>query len=314
MSNLRDISLTQLVYFVRCAESASMTQAAASLLVAQSAVSASIANLERSLGTPLFVRRHSRGLALTTAGETFLRRTRRVLADLDDAMADVDPGLASGTLRVGVFPTLAPFHIPEIAHRLARSHPGIEPEFVELSAGEIDAALGDHAIEVALTYDLGLRPTTVRERLRVTSVYAAFASDHPLACRERVSIAELVDEPMVLLDLPHSRDFFIDVFAHHGLVPRVRHRFASFETVRSMVSRGHGFTLLSQRPGHDLTYAGERLAVVELREEVDGLDIVLAAAQPLHAVGRRAQAFAAQCRAVLAGAPVPTDDGGVPAA
>ena len=90
--DLRDISLTQLVYFARCAELSSMKEAAASLHVAQSACPRRSANLERRLGAPLFVRRRAKGLVLTAAGETFLIRTRRILADIDDAMAAVDPG------------------------------------------------------------------------------------------------------------------------------------------------------------------------------------------------------------------------------
>lgn len=305
MTGLRDISLTQLVYFARCAELSSMTDAAASLFVAQSAVSTSIANLERRLGTPLFVRRRAKGLVLTAAGEAFLVRTRRILADIDDAVAAVDPGNVNGTLPVGVFPTLAPFYLPEIAQRLAQAYPGIDAQFVELSAGELESALADRAVEVALTYDLGLGASVHRERLRQAPLYLAVGPGHPLAGRDRVRITELANEPMVLLDLPHSRDYFTGVFARHGIAPVIRHRFTSFEAVRAMVARGHGFTLLNQRPVHDLTYDGGRLVVIDLAEEAGGLDIVLASAQPATALSRRAQAFAQQCRTVLGPHAVP---------
>ena len=300
MPDLRDISLTQLVYFARCAELSSMTEAAASLHVAQSAVSTSIGNLERRLGTPLFVRRRAKGLVLTAAGETFLVRTRRILADIDDAMAEVDPGQVSGKLRVGVFPTLAPFYLPEIAQRLALAYPGIDAQFIELGADEVESALADHAVEVALTYDLGMGASVHRERLIQAPLYVAVGPDHRLAGRDRVHIFELADEPMILLDLPHSRDYFTEIFTRRGLAPVVRHRFTSFEAVRAMVARGHGFTLLNQRPVHDLTYDGGHLVVIELAEEAGSLDIVLASAQPMRTLSRRAQAFVAQCRAVVA--------------
>ena len=298
--DVRDVSLTQLVYFMRCAELSSMTEAASSLHVAQSAVSTSIANLERRLGTPLFVRRRAKGLLLTAAGEIFLARVRRVLADIDDAMAAVDPGNFSGGLRIGVFPTLAPFYLPEIAQRLARTHPGIDPEFVELSADGIEGALASHSIEVALTYDLGLSPAVHRERLGRAPLYAAVAPEHRLARRRTIPIAELAAESMILLDLPHSRDYFTAVFTGNGLAPLVRHRFTSFETVRAMVARGHGFTLLNQRPVHDLTYDGGRLVVIDIKEDTGGLDIVLASARPMEGLSRRARAFVEQCRSVVA--------------
>lgn len=299
MASRRDLSLAQLVYFERCAELSSMTEAAASLHVAQSAISTSIANLEQRLGTPLFIRRRAKGLELTAAGELFLVRTRRILADLDDAVTAVDPTNLRGPLRVGVFPTLAPFYVPEIAQQLSRTHPDITPEFVERSAGDLEADLTARSIEVALTYDLGLGPDIHRERLCQVPLYAAVGPDHALAARSHVSLAELAGEPMVLLDLPHSRDYFTDVFAGLGFAPTVRHRFTSFEAVRAMVARGQGFTLLNQRPVHDLTYDGGRLVAIDLDDDVGGLDVVLASIVPVDALSRRARAFAEQCRQVV---------------
>jgi len=207
----------------------------------------------------------------------------------------------SGKLRVGVFPTLAPFYLPEIAQRLAQAHPGIDCQFVELSADELESALTDHAVEVALTYDLGMGASIHRERLREAPLYVAVGPDHRLADRDRVYAFELANEPMVLLDLPHSRDYFTEIFTRRGIAPVVRHRFTSFEAVRAMVARGHGFTLLNQRPVHDLTNDGGRLVVIKLEEEAGSLDIVLASIQPMSALSRRAQAFVEQCRAVVGG-------------
>src|SRR5258708_37233188 len=105
---------------------------------------------------------------------------------------------------------------------------------------------------------------------------------------------------MVLFDLLFSRAASTEIFTRRGIASVVRHRFTSFEAVRAMVARGHGFTLLNQRPVHDLTYDGGRLVVIELEEEAGRLDIVLASAQPLRTLSRRAQAFVAQCPAVVA--------------
>ncbi|MCR2764260.1 LysR substrate-binding domain-containing protein [Microbacterium sp. zg.B48] len=298
MPEPRDVSLAQLIYFTRCAEYSSMADAAAALYVAPSAISNSIANLEKRLGTPLFIRRRAKGLMLTSAGQAFLARTRQILFDLDDAISAVDPDQLTGDLRVGIFPTLAPFYLPEIAERLASQFPGIAPQFVELSAGELEPALRDNVVEVALTYDLGLGPGIHRERLKQAPLYAAFSADHPLAQRERVYIFELAEEPMVLLDWQYTREYFTQIFANRGLVPNIRHRFSSFETVRAMVARSRMFTLLNQRPAHDLTYDGGRLVAVEVDED-SGLAIVLASAQPITSLTRRPRAFVDACRSIV---------------
>jgi DNA-binding transcriptional LysR family regulator len=131
-------------------------------------------------------------------------------------------------------------------------------------------------------------------------LYVAVAPDHHLAGHDRIRIDELADEPMVLLDLPYSRDYFTTTLTRLGVAPKIRHRFTSFEAVRAMVARGHGFTLLNQRPIHDLTYDGGSLVVIELEEETGSLDVVLASIQPIEALSRRALAFVEECRAVVA--------------
>src|ERR1700710_2834137 len=69
---MRDISLSQLRYFLMAAEHGSMTEAAGALFIAQSAVSSAVARLEDSLGTQLFIRQRAKGLVLTADGLEFL--------------------------------------------------------------------------------------------------------------------------------------------------------------------------------------------------------------------------------------------------
>ncbi|WP_108249099.1 LysR substrate-binding domain-containing protein [Planctomonas deserti] len=298
-SSSRDLSLTQLRYFVAAAEWESMTDAAASLYVAQSAVSTSIANLEDSLGTQLFIRRRAKGLLLTASGQELLTRARDILAAIDDAVDVLRPDTISGRLEAACFSTLAPFYLPEILHGMSTRFPELELQIRDLSADEINEAISTRAIEVALTYDLGLDPSIVRERLASVPVYAAVALDHPLAARTEVHLHELVEEPMVLLDLPVSRDYFLRAFTGLGLTPMVRHRFGSFEAVRSMVARGHGFTLLNQKPVGDYTYDGGRLHTLRVIDECPGMEIVIASASGPGALSRKARVFAEQCRRTL---------------
>ena len=74
-------TLVQLRYFLAAAEDGTMTGAAKTLVVSQSAISTAIAQLERELGVQLFVRHHARGLTLTAVGEDFVRELRPFLDD-----------------------------------------------------------------------------------------------------------------------------------------------------------------------------------------------------------------------------------------
>lgn len=301
-STRRDLSLTQLTYFVAAAETGSMTAAADEHFVAQSAISTSIANLEQALGVQLLIRRRAKGLQLTAAGSDLLMRARSILAAVDDAVGAVRPESVSGRVNVGFFRTLVPFYLPTIIRGLGLDHPEMHVEVSELTADQVGEALSRNAIELALCYDLGLGPDVHQEVLSTVPLYAAVSQSHPLASQESVSLQELAEEPMVLLDLPISRDYFLQAFTDYGLRPWVRYQFANFEAVRAMVANGHGFTLLNQQPKAGYTYSGTRLHHLRIVEKTRPLAIVLAWPMATEALTRKGELFAERCRKAVAAA------------
>ena len=93
---------------------------------------------------------------------------------------------------------------------------------------------------------------------------------------------------MVLLDLPDSRDYFESMLVDAGVQPRIQYRSASYETVRGMVARGHGFSILNQEPAHHGTYDGGEVVAVPIRGDAPGLPIVIARAHVVRATAGRA--------------------------
>lgn len=303
VDQLRGISLTQLRYFIRVAERESMTRAAEDLYVAQSAVSSAVAHLEKELGVQLFIRRHAKGLILTAAGKELLLRARQTLTALAESLESIAGEAQAfwGPLHVVCFSPIAPFYLPSILAGLKRDHPGLEVHVTEAVAGEVGEYLESGRAEVALTYDLALGDGIDRDVLAEIHPYAALPAAHRLAGETSVKLADLVDEPMILVDLPFSRDYFIGVFTDRGLQPNVQYRSSSYETVRAMVAQDHGYSLLHQRPATDSTYAGGRVVAVPLADEVRPLRVVVASLQSMR-MSRRAGAFAERCRAVVTGA------------
>jgi DNA-binding transcriptional LysR family regulator len=303
VDQLRGISLTQLRYFIRVAERESMTRAAEDLYVAQSAVSSAVAHLEKELGVQLFIRRHAKGLILTAAGKELLLRARQTLTALAESLESIAGEAQAfwGPLHVVCFSPIAPFYLPAILAGLKRDHPGLEVHVTEAVAGQVGEYLESGRAEVALTYDLALGDGIDRDVLAEIHPYAALPAAHRLAGEDSVKLADLVDEPMILVDLPFSREYFIGVFTERGLQPNVQYRSSSYETVRAMVAQDHGYSLLHQRPATDSTYAGGRVVAVPLADEVRPLRVVVASLQSMR-MSRRAGAFAERCRAVVTGA------------
>ncbi|BBY15858.1 LysR family transcriptional regulator [Mycolicibacterium litorale] len=300
VDQLRGISLTQLRYFIRVAERESMTRAAEDLFVAQSAVSSAVAHLEKELGVQLFIRRHAKGLILTPAGRELLLRARQILTALAESLESIagDARALWGALHVVCFSPLAPFYLPSILTGLKLEHPGLELLVSEAVAGEVGEYLESGRAEVALTYDLALADGIEREVLAEIRPYVALPAGHRLADAPSVHLRDLVEEDMILVDLPYSRDYFIGVFTARGLAPKIQYRSGSYETVRAMVAQHHGYSLLHQRPATDTTYGGGRVVAVPLADDVEPLRVVVAHLGSLR-LSRRARAFTDRCRVVV---------------
>jgi DNA-binding transcriptional LysR family regulator len=294
-------TLVQLRYFEAAARHLSMTAASRELLVSQSAVSTAIAQLERELGVQLLLRHHARGLSLTTAGQAFHQRVLDFLAhgaELVEAARQAGTDLV-GPLTVGCFTTLAPFRLPGLLAEFESRHPRVHVSLREGEHSALKAGLRSGEFEVALLYGYDLDDDIDRVVVDTAPPYALVSPGHRLARWKRVALADLAGEPMVLLDLPHSREYLQSVLRGAGVEPEIRHRTTGYETVRALVAHGHGFALLNQRPSAESTYAGERAVPLALTDEVASLEIVVAWMRGVR-LTRRAQEFVKLCRDLYA--------------
>jgi DNA-binding transcriptional LysR family regulator len=289
-------TLVQLHYFAAAVDCGSMTAASRELMVSQSAVSTAIAQLEKALGVTLVLRHHAHGLALTAAGRAFHSELRAFLAhsqELADTAANAGQVLV-GDLTVGCFATLAPFQLPRILARSREAHPAVSVHVLEAEHAELKRALRTGACEVALAYGYDLEEDLVPTHIGAAAPYALVPEHHRLAGRAAVALRDLVDDPMILLDLPHSADYFLSLFADRRLEPLVRHRSTGFETVRALVAAGEGFAVLNQKPSNDTTYTGQRVVTVPISDGIAPLDVVLVRLRGARAT-RKAEAFMRLC-------------------
>lgn len=154
------MTLTQLRTFLVLAESGSVHAAASQLFVTQSAVSASLAALQRSLGIQL-VRREGRGLRLTEAGVVYADYIRRALGLLDEAgiaaQSEADP--ERGTLRIAALTTAGEQILPRLLASFRRRHPQVGVQLEVGNRERVRALLHRHDVDLLL----GGRPPSARE-------------------------------------------------------------------------------------------------------------------------------------------------------
>src|SRR5688572_17730717 len=125
-------TLRQLQYALAVGETLSFRKAAQRCRVSQPSLSAQLAQLEAALGVRLFERDRRRVLP-TSAGRVLIERARQVVIGADELQAAagnfVDP--LSGTLRVGIIPTVSPYLLPDVAPALHRAFKRLRLQWVE---------------------------------------------------------------------------------------------------------------------------------------------------------------------------------------
>ncbi len=241
--NLRDLR-----YLVALAEERHFGRAADRCYVSQPTLSAQIRKLEEYLGVTL-VERQPKRVTLTETGEKIVERARRLLLEADAivevAKTDRDP--LAGPLRLALIPTVGPYLLPHVARPLKRALPRLKLMLYEYQTGPLLEKLRDGELDLGI---LAL-PVSV-DGLATAELYEepftlAVPANHPLAARERVRVADLEGEALLLLEDGHClRDQALEVCSRINVGEEGDYRATSLETLRQMVAAGHGVTLLPE--------------------------------------------------------------------
>lgn len=258
--NLRDLE-----YLVALDTHRHFHKAADACFVSQPTLSGQLKKLERHLGVQLVERGRRQRVLLTPIGQEVARRARRMLQEAGEieqlARTAQDPYL--GSLRLGLIPTLAPYLLPHIVPALKSAWPDLElllqevqttPLLAQLEAGELE--LGALALPVA---DEGLSCAELFEEPFCLAVYPG----HRLARRKRVTVEDLHQETMLLLDDGHCfRDQALEICFSAGAHEKTSFRGTSLETLRQMVVARSGLTLLPQLAA----YADQGLVMIPFQQ------------------------------------------------
>jgi LysR family transcriptional regulator, hydrogen peroxide-inducible genes activator len=241
-----NFTLRQLQYIVAVAEAASFRKAADQCNVSQPSLSSQIAQVENALGVKLFERDRKRVL-LTTAGRELVARAREILIsahDLSDAARRfVDP--FTGTLRIGVIPTVSPYLLPAITPRLRSKFERLRVSWVEDKTDALLQALERGTMDAAILA-LGAGMNDLEQEIIGRDEFVlASSKEHKLAGQSSpASRRHLNNENILLLDDGHCfRDQALEFCGAAG-AKELEFRATSLSTLVQMVAGGAGVTLL----------------------------------------------------------------------
>lgn len=252
------MDLRKLEIFVRVAQLKNFSRAAASLHMAQPAVSIAIRKLEEEVEARLLDRsgRHAR---LTAEGENLLKRAQFILREVEDlkrstsAMRD----LMQGELSIGCPSMLATYFLPDLLSGFLRKHPGLHAAVTQAGTTRVEQMLLDDEIELGVTTKSDLARTPELELVPLVSeqIVLCMAVDHPWAKRCQIKVTDLHETPMVVYESGYYIRSALDhLCAEQGVTPEYRMQSNFLPLLTNMVKQGMGTTvglkvMADQEPG-----------------------------------------------------------------
>jgi len=246
------IDLKHLRTFIAVAEELSFRKAAKRLNLTQPPVSLQIKRLEEELSVQLIDRGGRKKMQLTKAGKILLkgaRETLRVAERTAESVALYSEG-KSGHLRIGHTDDFQNGLLPRTLAKYHTEFPGVRVSLQQRPSARVTQQLLDGEL------DLGfvclpiprLDTSILMQSLPSTPIVAIVPSSHRLACKEKIWLRELGDEPFYLLPTNMMSGFSSQVsrlFAQANISPKSIGMAETSSITAQIIANGFGVTLTS---------------------------------------------------------------------
>lgn len=194
------MTIIQLEYLLAVANCGSFSAAAEKCFVTQPSLSMQIKNLEEELGIVLLDRTR-KPVVPTNAGEAVLRQARETVKAFE-AIREIVANLkndVSGTLRLGIIPTIAPYLLHRLIPDFTKKYPKVDLMIREMKSRDIIHALRHDMLDAAIMSG-GTIPDDIQEADLFNDRFFVYVSpDHPLRQRNNIRIEDIDPRRMLLL-------------------------------------------------------------------------------------------------------------------
>jgi DNA-binding transcriptional LysR family regulator len=233
-------------WFQQVADGMTVTEVSELERVTQSGVSRALARLEAEVGTPL-LRRSGRTLRMTHAGSAFKRHVDGMLHQLDDGLAAVNQLIEpeTGTVSLAFELSLGTWLVPDLVSSFRADHPHVQFKLKVVRDEPMASVLGRGEADLQISTVRPTDPAVQWRQLMTEPLRLAVASEHPLARRSTVSLAEASSEPFVLLGSTSLlRQLCEDLCEEAGFRPTLGFEGDDLPTVRGFVAAGLGVSIV----------------------------------------------------------------------
>jgi DNA-binding transcriptional LysR family regulator len=244
LQSLSDMEIRDLMYLEASAAAGNFTRAAKSLGINTSTISRRVGRFEDELGLALFERGHG-GVRLTSGGKAVLAHIQRALAELDAIRhaGDQNGNGIVGKVRLGV--RMPPIGEPlcDLLSGWREKHPKVGLTISEMNEWEIQAAVQERRVDVALMTSHTLWPDAVTAPLYRERIVAAIPCEHPLAEQEALDWERLRKETFLVQGWDNSQSAQAFCASFMGCGVKFECHAASKQSVFALIAAGFGITL-----------------------------------------------------------------------
>ncbi|QJF50274.1 LysR family transcriptional regulator [Roseobacter ponti] len=252
------LTLKAMEYFTTALRHGNIARAATELNIAASAVSAAIDQVEAEFDLTLVVRQRARGIQANAAGRDVMRKCERLLEDYRSLLLE-GTGLKkslSGTLRVGYYAPVAPAFLPQVFDAFLAKRTDVTLELEECNNDEAQDGLLNGTFDAILFVSEDVRPAIAYDTLITAPPYCLLPKSHPLAKHDAVSMKQIAQHPLIVLNRPVAASYYEGLFKSGARKEPVAAYANSTEMVRSLVASGRGISILNMLPLTSGTYSG----------------------------------------------------------
>ena len=250
------MTLQQLEYIVAVYRTRHFVKAAEACGVTQPTLSAMIQKLEAELDVKLF-ERSSQQVMPTAIGKVVVEQAWKVLnraRKLKDIVAEEKKSL-TGTFRLGILPTIAPYLLPRFFPRLMRENSSLEIRVVEMKTSDIRRAIDRGEIDAAVMVDTGDLDDYALTTLFYEQFLAYVSPSDQLSAKKSIKTSDLSNELLWLLDEGHC---FRDQLVKYCQLKAAKtsqsaYSLGSIETFMRIVENGQGMTFIPELATMQLT-------------------------------------------------------------
>lgn len=243
------MTLQQMEYIVAVYRLRHFAKAAEQCGVTQPTLSAMLQKLEKELGTKIF-ERSSQQVTPTAIGKLIVEQAWEVLTRanrIKDIVEEQRHSL-SGTFRIGILPTIAPYLLPRFFTKMEKENPSTDFQILEMKTAEITKAMQHREIDAAIAVRLDELDTFNQTTLFYEQFIAYVAKNDALFANKNIKTSDLSNEFLWLLDEGHCfRDQLVKFCnLKSATESKTKYSLGSIETFMRMVESGQGVTFIPE--------------------------------------------------------------------